>query len=179
MEGDSRLNSQLKTLGKKLFQFRDLVSKMDIPESLPEPPHDRIFWDVFVKKCTSAVTVLKQVQASLTPDLYHLAVHPGTKIWRNPAAVPDLLSMPDLVSCESENPVARSLDEVSAWNSALEEAIAVIEQYTDAPTVAVTRLPAAKTNLSSTFPDSTLDKEKITSLFNSRGTERVLASTVG
>ena len=178
MEADARLNSQLKTLGKKLFQFRDLVARIDIPDILPPAPHDRVFWDVFIKKCTSASTVLKQVQAALTPDLYHLAVHPGDKIWRNPSAVPDLLGMPDLTVFESPNPVARTIEEVGGWNAALEQAIEAIEQFDDGST---NTLPKLSLHTPSPPPslDSIQDKEKISSLFNSRSTDRVLASPLG
>ena len=128
MDEDVRLNSQLKSLGKKLFQFRDLVAKIDIPETLPPPPHDRIFWDTFVKKCCSSVTVLRQVQAALSPDMYHLSVHPGEKVWRNPAAVPDLLGLPERPDRDVPNPFATSGSDVQAWNSILEEANQSLEE---------------------------------------------------
>jgi hypothetical protein len=178
MEGDTRLNSQLKTLGKKLFQFRDLVARIDIPEVLPQPPHDKIFWDVFIKKCTSASTVLKQVQAALTPDLYHLAVYPGDKIWRNPSAVPDLLGMPELKSYASLNPVARTIEEVGEWNTALEQAIEALEQFEEGTTNSIPQLALHRPPALSSV-DSIQDKERISSLFNFRSTDRVLASSLG
>ena len=178
MEGDLRLNSQLKSLGKKLFQFRDLVSKIEIPETLPPPPHDRIFWDVFVKKCTAASTVLRQVQAALTPDLYHLAVYPGSKIWRNPAAVPDLLGMPDLAESDSAYPVARTVEEVMTWNAALEQAIQALERFEQSSSASLPKsLNAHIANSNS--PELALDNEKISSLFSSKSTDRVLATPLG
>jgi hypothetical protein len=178
MEGDLRLNSQLKSLGKKLFQFRDLVSKIDIPETLPPPPNDRMFWDVFVKKCASAATVLNQVQAALTPDLYHLAVHPGSRIWRNPAAVPDLLGMPDLVNTDSPNPVASTIEEVMAWNAAIEEALRALEEFEDSHPSTIPKL--RNSHLPNTnSPEVAFDKDRISSLFNSKSTDRVLATPLG
>ena len=169
MEDDIRLNSQLKSLGKKLFQFRDLVAKIDIPETLPPPPYDRIFWEVFVKKCSSAVTVLRQVQAALTPDMYHLSVHPGDKIWRNPAAVPDLLGMPDSISSDGRQPIVGSPEEVSAWNNTLEEATRALEEYLSSAAPATTRSNPQSSSLPS------VDKsELISSLFASRSSERSL-----
>ena len=178
MEGDQRLNSQLKALGKKLFQFRDLVSKIEIPETLPPPPHDRIFWDVFVKKCTSAATVLRQVQAALTPDLYHLTVTPGSKIWRNPAAVPDLLGMPDLVENDSLYPIAKTIDEVRAWNAVLDDALRALEDFEQSTHPTLSK-PLSAHLPNSNYPEAALDKERISSLFNSRSTDRVLATPLG
>jgi hypothetical protein len=122
MDDDPRLNAQLRALGKKLFQFRELVAKMEIPESVPAPPLDTQAWETFVGKCSSAATVLKQVHAALTPDMYHLSVFPGEKVWQNPAAVPDLLSVPPRAAPQPNNPLARSREEVVAWNTKLEQA---------------------------------------------------------
>ncbi len=128
MESDARLNGQLKSLGKKLFQFRDLVAKIDIPEDLPDPAQAQLFWEAFVKKCGAAVTVLRQIQSSLTPDMYHLSVYPCEKIWRNPAAVPDLLSLPE---CLPANPagvgIAATSEQVHEWNSLLDNATRDLE----------------------------------------------------
>lgn len=132
MDEDVRLNGQLKSLGKKLFQFRDLVAKMDIPETLPDPPYDQLLWETFVKKCSSAVTVLKQVHSALTPDMYHLSVYPVEKIWRNPAAVPELLSVPARKDRPDVTPIARSAAEVQEWNSQLEQANIALEELLSA-----------------------------------------------
>ena len=101
MSDDFRLTNQLKGLGKKIFQFRDMIAKIDIPERFESREHADMFWEVFVAKTSSCVALLKQIETSLTPDLFHLAVHPSDKIWRNPGAVPDLLAMPG-VNSDSE-----------------------------------------------------------------------------
>lgn len=130
MESDTRLNGQLKSLGKKLFQFRDLVAKLEIPEDLPDPGAAQLFWETFVKKCGAAVTVLRQIQSSLTPDMYHLSVYPSEKIWRTPAAVPDLLSLPEGVTVNpSCVPIAASSEQVQEWNTMLENATFELEQF--------------------------------------------------
>ena len=129
MDDDPRLNAQLRVLGKKLFQFRDLIAKMDIPESIPAPPLDSQFWENFIGKCSSAATVLKQVHSALTPDMYHLSVFPGEKIWQNPAAVPDLLSVPQRLASQPSESIASSREEVVEWNTKLEEANASLESF--------------------------------------------------
>ena len=127
MDEDPRLNAQLRALGKKLFQFRDLVAKMEIPDSVPAPPLDTQSWETFVGKCSSAATVLKQVHAALTPDMYHLSVFPGEKVWPNPAAVPDLLSIPARAAPQTRDPLANSREEVVMWNTKLEQANAALD----------------------------------------------------
>lgn len=127
MDDDVRLNAQLRSLGKKLFQFRDLIAKIEIPESLPPPPLDTKFWESFTGKCSSASTVLKQIHTALTPDMFHLAVFPGEKVWQNPAAVPDLLSVPPRIGIETTDPIASNREEVLRWNTALEQANHVLE----------------------------------------------------
>jgi len=179
MEEDIRLNAQLKSLGKKLFQFRDLIAKLDIPESMPPPPHDREFWDVFVSKCTSAVTVLKQVHAALTPDMYHLSVFPGDKIWRTPAAVPDLLSMPEFTIRPQVSPIAHSQEQISEWNTALEEANQSLDEMIDSiksqsSTKSTSKKPDANTS-TTTASSKTLDMGMINSLMNSTSRDRTLA----
>ena len=102
---------------------------------VPPPPYDRMMWDTIVKKYSSSMTVLRQIHAALTPDMYHLAVHPGEKVWRNPAAVPDLLGTPERdVSFESQ-PIARSREELREWNSQLEEANSALEALLEAQPV--------------------------------------------
>jgi hypothetical protein len=130
MEFDARLNAQLKNLGKKLFQFRDLVAKLEIPDELADAEQGRLFWSSFVKKCSAAVTVLRQIQSSLTPDMYHLSVFPSDKIWRDPAAVPDLLSMPDLIPpTPLSSGIATTMDEVHEWNTKLDLASRDLEEF--------------------------------------------------
>lgn len=170
MDEDARLNAQLKSLGKKLFQFRDLVSKIEIPECIPPEPHDRVFWETFVKKCSTAMTVLRQVHSALTPDMYHLSVHPGEKIWRNPAAVPDLLGMPERLNNSSLNPIARSSNEINSWNSRLEEAIIVLEETLNSQRL--TFQSAKKVPGSNVAGDSTEDMTKIDRLFSMTSAQR-------
>ena len=158
MEEDPRLVAQLKSLGKKMFQFRDLVAKIEVPGVMPAPPHDRLFWDMFVKKCSSAVIVLKQIQSALTPDMYHLSVYPGEKIWKNPAAVPDLLSVPDLVEPAVAEPIAISRTEVNAWNSALEEANSFLESYLNSQRWPASRPQTRILPISSNVNEEVLDQ---------------------
>jgi hypothetical protein len=176
MEQDIRLNAQLKSLGKKLFQFRDLIAKLDIPESLPPPPHDRVFWDAFVSKCTSAVTVLKQVHASLTPDMYHLSVYPGDKIWRNPSAVPDLLSIPELPGRTHTSPVAHSQEQVAAWNAALEKANLSLDELTENMNQQPNNSSPKKSASSKPVHDVS-NTALISSLLTTKSTDRILASS--
>ena len=178
MDEDIRLNNQLKSLGKKLFQFRDLVAKIDLPESLPPPPHDKIFWDTFVKKCSAAVTVLRQVQAALTPDMYHLALHPGDKIWRNPSAIPDLLGMPERVEVLVENPLAQSRDQVQQWNTQLESANSALEALFDSQRTSF----QSKEKLSRAVPSASsavdADSQLISSLFSKTSRERAQVQSI-
>ena len=178
MDDDIRLNNQLKSLGKKLFQFRDLVAKIDIPESLPPPPHDKLFWDTFVKKCSAAVTVLRQVQAALTPDMYHLSLHPGEKIWRNPAAIPDLLGMGERIEILVENPMAQSRDEVRQWNAQLEAANSALDSLLDSQRSSfLNREKTSRTTgTNSGVPES--DTIRIASLFSTTSRERAQPSQV-
>jgi hypothetical protein len=120
---------QLRSLGKKLYQLRDLVARIDIPESLPPPPDDQLFWEMFVKRCSAATTVLKQVQSALTPDMYHFAVHPGEQIWRNPAAVHELLLLPEKRPAQASEPLATSTEEAMDWNRNLAEISGLIEHF--------------------------------------------------
>ena len=169
MDEDTRLTGQLKALGKKMFQFRDLVAKIEIPETVPPSPHDEIFWDSFVKKCSSAVSILKQVQLALSPDMYHLSVYPGEKIWRNPAAVPDLLSMPVEEDIGVLHPIATSREEVTRWNSVLEEANFALETYLNnsVSTQAAWKQPTSVKQASEQIDD------RITSLLTMTSQERV------
>ena len=171
MDDDTRLNAQLKSLGKKLFQFRDLVSKIDIPESIPPEPHDRIFWETFVKKCTAAMTVIRQIHSALTPDMYHLSIYPGEKIWRNPAAVPDLLGMPEKVECSSMNPIATTPAEINTWNTRLEEANRLLEETLNSQRL--TFESGARTSSSShILSNSTEDIVRIEKLFSMTSAQR-------
>lgn len=135
MDADVKLNAQLKSLGKKLFQFRDLVAKIEIPESVPPPPYDHLMWETIIKKYSSANTVLRQVHAALTPDMYHLAVHPGEKVWRNPSAVPDLLGTPERHDTAEKIPIVHSRGELRSWNSQLEEANSALEAMLESQAV--------------------------------------------
>jgi hypothetical protein len=180
MDEDIRLNAQLKSLGKKLFQFRDLVAKIEIPDAIPAPPQDAKYWEGFVHKCSSAITVLKQVQAALTPDMYHLAVFPGEKVWRNPAAVPDLLGLPERVSQESQSPLAVSREDVIRWNTSLEEANAAIENLLQGTSEVISsNQRQVSSKVSSLGNDSLHDpasRDLIQSLFSSTSRERASRS---
>lgn len=170
MEEDARLQAQLRSLGKKMFQFRDLVSKIEIPDTVPPAPYDQIFWDMFVKKCASAMTVLKQVQSALIPDLHHLAVYPGEKIWRNPAAVPDLLGLPEHKERPQADPIAVSRAQIQAWNSVLEQATSSLEEYLEGvkfPTAPKSGLEPEASTLSES------DKQRILRLFTMTSEQRV------
>jgi hypothetical protein len=172
MDEDTRLNTQLKSLGKKLFQFRDLIAKLEIPETLPPAPHDAQFWESFVTKCSSAVTVLRQVQAALTPDMYHLAVFPGEKVWRNPAAVPDLLGLPERIGTESPNPIASHREEIQAWNTRIDEANRVIGQLLEFSSL--TTISTARTSVKPPpAPADITGAELITTLFTTTSRERL------
>jgi hypothetical protein len=172
MDEDARLHAQLTSLGKKLFQFRELVAKIDIPDKLPESPNDKVFWDTLVKKCSSALTVLRQVHATLTPDMYHLAVFPGEKIWRNPAAVPDLLGMPDRAVLESVSPIARTREEVLQWNAQLDTVLSMLDQVLE-PQARSSAVTASHHPNWSKFPPASGNEELIRILLTSISRERV------
>lgn len=171
MDEDARLHAQLTSLGRKLLQFRELVAKIEIPEKLPAPPNDKAFWDLFVKKCSSALTVLRQVHATLTPDMYHLAVFPGEKIWRNPAAVPDLLGMPDRAVLECVDPISRSREEVLLWNAKLDEVLSSLDQVLE-PQARSSAVVASDLPNSTKFAQSGGDGDLIHLLLTSTSRER-------
>jgi hypothetical protein len=173
MDQDQRLNSQLRTLGKKLFQFRELVAKIEIPEKLPSSPHDKLFWNSFVTKCSAAVTVLRQVHSALTPDMYHLAVFPGEKIWRNPAAVPDLLGMPERVAFESPEPIACSREEALQWNAKLDEVNTYLESVLENQLTVQSNTQSFSRKEASNLVSAS-EKELLRHLFNSSSASRVV-----
>lgn len=166
MDTDAKLNAQLKSLGKKLFQFRDLVAKIDIPESVPPAPHDRIMWDTIVKKYSSAITVLRQVHAALTPDMYHLAVHPGEKVWRNPTAVPDLLGTPERGEASGNHAIVRSREELRVWNTKLEEANSELEALLEAQSSVNSKGRNSHNTKSGIASSDPSDKVRISRLFS-------------
>ena len=95
-QGDPKQQTALRLVGKKLFQLREAVATLPEIQAGPQ----------FVKACQYAGTILEKLD--LPADAAVLAIHPWDKIYRDPAAVPELLGDAPAAPASSVQPVDRS-----------------------------------------------------------------------
>ncbi len=69
MNEDARLNAQLRQLGKKVAQLREIVNNINLKSG-----DERIVWQGTLKYAVNACTVIRQIQSALTPDLYMVRI---------------------------------------------------------------------------------------------------------
>ncbi|KAF4656826.1 hypothetical protein FOL47_008731 [Perkinsus chesapeaki] len=107
--------THLRMLQKKLNTFRDQLLRMDLlsitrvsgagfdidgeggapQQTEPSTLQKQAYWEALLQKMSNLITTLKQIQSAMHRDFYLLGVAPGTHIYMSPAAVPEMLKLPE------------------------------------------------------------------------------------
>ena len=85
---DAKYTTQLRILGKKIFQLRECVEG-----GLPGNGSGGVAWGQFLKASLYVATVLKQVGSLIPADAAVLGIVPAEKIYQNPNALPEIFGV--------------------------------------------------------------------------------------
>ena len=112
-----KYSSQLRLVGKKVFQLREAIAGNFFDPSDPNS------WPMFLKSALYVTTGLRQIQAGVPAEASVLSIVPSDKIWQNPTAVPDLLKFPGFPQTNQKYAGKRDADFFAEMENYSQEAI--------------------------------------------------------
>jgi hypothetical protein len=149
--------SQLRLVGKKVFQLREAVAGNFFD------PNDPNSWPMFLKSALYVTTGLRQIQAGVPAEASVLSIIPSDKIWQNPTAVPELLKFPAFPQTNEKYAQKRDPDFFAEMETYCQEAVMNLDASVSEPKkeeISRSDLPSCSAALATIFKRTSAQRLK-------------------